>query len=122
MSSVELKTFNSEHFEESPYPDQSGVGHPPQSRLARNADFSGSETPLRKRRKSCNPYLSRCPEPSEALSRVPRQASKRGLLGGRGAWPGPGAEFLVKMSVWPGLGAEFFVKMNVWPGSAAEFL
>ena len=76
------------------------------------------------------------PTPSEALYRVPKQASKRGFLGERGAWPGPGAEFLVKMSVWPGLraellvnvsvwpgpGAEFFVKINVWPGPGAEFL
>ena len=62
------------------------------------------------------------PKPSEALYRVPKQASKRGFLGERGAWPGPGAEFLVKMSVWPGLGAELLVKMSVWPGLGPEFL
>ena len=52
------------------------------------------------------------PEPSEALSRVPKQASKRGFLGGCGAWPGPGAEFVVKMNVWPRPGADLLVKMD----------
>ena len=47
--------------------DESGVGHPPQTRLARNTDFSGYETPLRKRPKSCNPYLSRCANPPRAI-------------------------------------------------------
>ena len=61
------------------------------------------------------------PEPSEALYRVPRQASKRGFLGICGAWPGPGAEFHVKIIVWPGVGAELFVNVSVWPGQGAEF-
>ena len=55
------------------------------------------------------------PKPSEALYKVPKQASKRGFLGERGAWPGPGAEFFVKMNVWARLGHEFLVKINVWP-------
>ena len=62
------------------------------------------------------------PKPSEALYRVPKQASKRGFLGERGAWPGPWSEFLIKMSVWPWLGAELLVKMTVWPGLRPECL
>ena len=91
--------------------------HPLQSRLARNADFLVlrplSEN-VQNRAIQTAPVAKIRPEPSEALYRVPRQASKRGFFGQRGAWPGSGAEFLVKMSVWHGLRPEFLVNVSVW--------